>query len=202
MAIDLRIRKSPGRDFTLDVGFHMDGGRLGILGASGSGKSMTLRSLAGIETPDRGAITLNGRVLFDAAARINLPPQRRRVGYLFQSYALFPNMTVAGNIAVALAGTGKERRARTGEYLERFGLAGMENRLPHQLSGGQQQRVATARMLAADPEAVLLDEPFSALDSHLRERMELQLLDLLRDRDDVILVTHSRDVAYRFATHI
>ena len=199
MSLEVRIRRTL-RDFSLETAFTTSDGVLGILGASGCGKSMTLRCIAGVETPDEGRIVLNGRVLFDSAAGINLPPQQRRVGYLFQSYALFPHMTVEENIACAL-GREEDRKKRAGtiaSLVGRFRLEGLEKRYPGQLSGGQQQRVALARILAYEPEALLLDEPFSALDAHLKEKLQLELLELLRGyAGDAVMVTHSRDEAYR-----
>jgi molybdate transport system ATP-binding protein len=160
---------------------------------------MTLKCVAGIETPDEGHISVNGRVLFDSAGKINLPPQARRVGYLFQNYALFPRMTVLQNIAAGLPGRGRpgDARRRASAWIRRFGLAGLEDHRPAQLSGGQQQRAALARMLIGEPEAILLDEPFSALDTNLREQMQVYMLDLLENRRDVILVTHSRDEVFK-----
>ncbi|MDR1587841.1 MAG: ATP-binding cassette domain-containing protein [Treponema sp.] len=175
---------------------------LGILGASGSGKSMTLKCIAGIERPDEGRIELNGRVLFDSAKKINLRPQERRVGYLFQNYALFPRSRVLENITMGLPLPKEERKRRGREWIARFGLGGFEDRYPAQLSGGQQQRTALARMLIRDPELILLDEPFSALDSALREQMQLYLVELLALRSDVILVTHSRDEAYKLCAEV
>ena len=160
---------------------------LGILGPSGCGKSMTLKSIAGIVEPDSGSIILDGRELFNSSRKVNLKPQKRRVGYLFQNYALFPNMTVEENILTGLK-AGKrygeaQQKKRVSEMMERFRLSGLEKRYPAQLSGGQQQRVALARILAYEPEALLLDEPFSAMDTHLRERLRLELQSrLLRDK--------------------
>jgi molybdate transport system ATP-binding protein len=160
---------------------------------------MTLKCIAGIETPDEGYISINGRVLFDSAKKINLRPQVRRVGYLFQNYALFPRMTVLENIAAGLPGWGAaaDKRRKAMVWMEQFGLRGLEDRRPAQLSGGQQQRTALARMLIGGPEAVLLDEPFSALDTNLREQMQIHMMNLLGNRDGVILVTHSRDEVFK-----
>lgn len=203
MSIDLAIKKK-WQGFTLDVTFQSAGGVLGILGASGCGKSMTLKTIAGIETPDNGKIAVNGRVLFDSKHSVNMRPQKRRIGYLFQSYALFPNMNVEKNIACALGHLSKaERQCKIRELLRVFQLEGMESRYPSQLSGGQQQRVALARILAYEPDMLLLDEPFSALDYHLKERLQLKLLDLLRDyTGDVVIVTHSRDEVYHLCERL
>jgi molybdate transport system ATP-binding protein len=215
VSINVSIRKKLSRSFTLEMEFENSGDGdsacLGILGASGCGKSMTLKCIAGIETPDKGHISLNGRVLFDSAKNINLRPQVRRVGYLFQNYALFPRMTVLENITAGLSGrsirsgcsirSGREkaadRRRKALDWIEQFSLGGLENRRPAQLSGGQQQRAALARMLIAGPEAVLLDEPFSALDTNLRESMQIRMQELLEHRGDTILVTHSRDEVFK-----
>lgn len=186
-------------DFTLNVNFESGAGVTALLGASGCGKSMTLKCIAGLETPDRGRIVLGDRVLFDSEKHINLSPQRRRVGYLFQQYALFPNMTVRHNLyaAVQRLPRAKQKAAVDGK-LRAFRLEGVEDLYPRQLSGGQQQRAALARVLASEPEALLLDEPFSALDSYLRWQTELELRELLRPYPgDVILVSHDRDEVYR-----
>jgi molybdate transport system ATP-binding protein len=158
---------------------------------------MTLKSIAGIEIPDEGHISVNDRVFFDSAKRINLRPQARRVGYLFQTYALFPRMTVEENIIAGLPAAKEEARRRAQVFIERFELSGLERRLPNQLSGGQQQRTALARMLIREPEVILLDEPFSALDTNLREQMQLRLPELLKSRQDIIMVTHNRDEVYK-----
>lgn len=176
MALTVELEKKLG-DFRLEVSFTAgDGETLALLGASGSGKSVTLRCVAGVERPDRGRVILDGVTLFDSAARINLPPQKRRIGYLFQNYALFPHMTVEENIAVCLRRLPKDlRRARVRELLDLLGLSGTERLRPGQLSGGQQQRTALARILASEPQAVLLDEPFAALDLSLRWTLEQSL---------------------------
>lgn len=190
-------KQFPG--FTLKVAFSTGGDTLGLLGASGSGKSMTLRCIAGMETPTRGRIVLNSRVLFDSAKSINLPSRERKVGFLFQNYALFPHLTVARNINFGLQGFSKAERARrVEEQMALAQLQGLEDRYPHQLSGGQQQRVALARALATEPEALLLDEPLSALDTHLRSQIEKQLIETLSIYQGVTLfVTHNLEEAYR-----
>ena len=169
MSLEVNIRKKYP-SFTLDVAFTAGDETLGFLGASGCGKSLTMRCIAGIETPDEGRIVVNDQVFFDSEQRVNLTPQKRKTALLFQSYMLFPNLTVAENV-----GAGIERAVPRGvrdaivaTELKRFGLEGFDKRYPAQLSGGQQQRVALARMLAARPGILMLDEPFSALDAHLK----------------------------------
>ncbi len=190
--------------FRLKAGFETGVEALGLLGASGSGKSMTLRCIAGLEKPDKGRIVLNGRVLFDSEQGINIPCRKRKIGFLFQNYALFPNMTVEENIGFALDHLDKQRRKGiVGQMLEMVKLEGMEKRYPFQLSGGQQQRVALARALAIEPEALLLDEPFSALDDYLRGHMVKQLIDTLSGyRGVTLFVTHNMEEAYRVCSKL
>jgi molybdate transport system ATP-binding protein len=197
MSLKVSIRKQLSKSFCLEVDFETVNGCLGILGASGSGKSMTLKCIAGIEMPSEGHISLNNRILFDSQKKINLKPQARRVGYLFQNYALFPRMTVLQNISAGLSFPRQKKHALASDWMERFGIEGLQSRYPGQLSGGQQQRAALARMLIREPELILLDEPFSALDTYLREQMQVQLQNLLTSHKDVILVTHNRDEAYK-----
>ena len=188
------------RSFTLQADFTVKDEVMALLGASGCGKSMTLKCIAGLEIPDRGRIVLNGRVLYDSDKGINLSPQKRKVGYLFQNYALFPNMTVAGNIAFAASGSKAEKERKVRENLSRFKLQDLAEAYPHELSGGQQQRLALARIMAADNELLLLDEPFSALDSYLKWQMEMELKTLLQDYSGVaVLVSHDRGEVYRLA---
>lgn len=199
MELTVQIQKRYG-DFRLDVDFTAGSGeRLALLGASGCGKSVTLQCIAGIRRPDRGRILLDGRVLFDSGARVDLPPQRRRVGYLFQQYALFPNMTVEQNITACLGHLERSRRReRVRELTALLRLEGLEGHRPRQLSGGQQQRTALARILAAEPEVILLDEPFAALDSCLRWQLELELCRVLdRFPGPVVWVSHDRGEVYR-----
>ena len=204
MSLLVDLEKDFG-SFSLKVSFETEGGTLGLLGASGCGKSMTLKCIAGIVTPDRGRIVLDGRTLFDHEKHIDLPPQQRGVGYLFQNYALFPTMTVEQNI---LSGMDRKlsksvRRQRLEELLARFFLTGLERRRPARLSGGQQQRVALARILASQPKALLLDEPFSALDSYLKWQVELELMEVLDQFEGpTLFVTHNRDEVYHFCSHV
>lgn len=202
MSLFVDIEKDLG-GFRLRAQLDTEAPITGLLGASGCGKSLTLKCIAGIQRPDRGRILLDGRVLFDSEAGIDLPPQQRRVGYLFQQYALFPTMTVYENIRCGARGRGSraEQDAIVRQMLTQLQLQGLESLRPAQLSGGQAQRVALARMLAADPQLLLLDEPFSALDTHLRDQLQPQLRDLLRTVGrQAVLVTHSRDEAYRLCS--
>lgn len=201
MKLDVQIKKFL-RDFVLEVEFNVRDEVFALLGASGCGKSMTLKMIAGIETPDEGKIILNGRTLFDSAKKINLPPQARRVGYLFQNYALFPNMTVAENILFAAVGMQDEKISKLKENLSRFKLDGLEKSYPHELSGGQAQRVAFARVLASHAEILLLDEPFSALDSHLKWQLELELAEVFKIYGAAILVSHDRTEVFRLADKV
>ncbi|MCR4434976.1 MAG: sulfate/molybdate ABC transporter ATP-binding protein [Clostridiales bacterium] len=193
--VDIK-KRLPG--FTLEAGFESGAEVLGLLGASGSGKSMTLRCIAGIVKPDKGRIVLNGRVLFDSDKGVNVPCRQRKIGFLFQNYALFPNMTVEENIAFGLQNLDREQKNRIiRANVQMMKLEGLEKRYPFQLSGGQQQRVALARALAIEPEALLLDEPFSALDEHLRSHMQKQFMDTLDHyRGVTLFVTHNIEEAY------
>lgn len=189
--------------FSLDIDMECHAGRIGVLGASGAGKSMMLKMMAGILSPEEGYISLDDRVMLDTADRINIRPRKRRIGYMFQNYALFPSMTVEENIGAGLPGQSPEKKAKVAGLVDRFRLSGLEKRLPSQLSGGQQQRVALARILAYGPDMILLDEPFSALDIHLRDRMQRELFSQLEDYPGpVFMVSHSRDEIYRFSQEI
>ena len=203
MALEVQIKKDCG-NFYLDVNFTVDKGILGVLGASGCGKSMTLKCLAGIVTPDEGKIILDGKVLFDSATKINLPPQKRNIGYLFQSYALFPHMSVEENIAVGIKSKDKvEKKGLIEKYLRIFYLEDYRKARPKNLSGGQQQRVALARIFASKPDMLMLDEPFSALDDFLKWQVELELKKILSSYDKKILfVSHNRDEIYRFCDDV
>ena len=199
MSLEVEIEKRFA-GFTLRAQFTAQDTATAILGASGCGKSMTLRCIAGVVKPDKGRIVLDGVPLFDSEKKIDLPPQKRGVGLLFQNYALFPNMTVEQNILCGLHAEPDraKRRAACGEMIRALRLEGLEKRLPAALSGGQQQRVALARILAAKPKMLMLDEPFSALDSYLREQVEGEVGALLAAfQGPALLVTHNRDEAYR-----
>ena len=191
------------KEFDLDVEFELKQKHLGILGPSGCGKSMTLKSIAGIVNPDEGIVSLTSdveTVYYDSARKINLKPQKRNVGYLFQNYALFPNMTVEENVAIGLS---KNNKKDVSDIIKRFRLEVLEKRYPRQLSGGQQQRVALARILAYSPDVILLDEPFSAMDTFLKEQLRLELVNSLKDFDGfTILVTHDRDEAFQFCDEL
>ena len=204
MSIYVDIEKNLG-SFRLHAKFEASDETIALLGASGCGKSMTLKCIAGIETPDNGKIILDGITLFDSDKKINLPPQQRHTGLMFQNYALFPNMTVLQNIqAGAKREKNKAKRRDTVEsVMDSFGLIEFADRYPHQLSGGQQQRVALARILVSSPGILLLDEPFSALDSHLRFKLEQEVRQVIRKfGKTVILVSHDRDEVYRMSDKI
>ena len=197
MSLRVEIEKRLG-NFTLQAEFETREQTLALLGASGCGKSVTLKCIAGIMTPDKGRIELDGEVLFDAEKGINLPPQKRRVGYLFQQYALFPNMTVVQNIRCGIRARGAERERLVREQMRRFQLEGLEKSYPAQLSGGQQQRVALARILAGEPKAILLDEPFSALDSYLNWSLEAELTQMLANfTGPLVWVSHDLGECWR-----
>ena len=204
MALEADIEKTAG-DFHLRVSFCSDGEFLGILGPSGSGKSMTLKCIAGIEKPDRGRIVLDGNILYDSEKGINLPPQKRHVGYLFQTYALFPNMTVKQNIMCGLHDE-KDRQKKEHLVREMLRLLQLESTAslrPHQLSGGQAQRAALGRILVNRPDLLMLDEPFSALDAHLRLKLQMELKSLLNGYGrGILMVTHDRDEAFRMCSRI
>ncbi|AMG39317.1 MULTISPECIES: ATP-binding cassette domain-containing protein [Achromobacter] len=199
MSVDLRIRKnmvSGDRHFSLDVAFSSASKRIALFGPSGAGKSLTLRAVAGLLRPDAGRIEVNGRLLFDSDARVSVAPQARRVAYLFQDYALFPHLTVAQNIAFGSrrGWLNPPRRAVSAEarrWVDAFELGAIVGSYPHEISGGQKQRVALARALMLKPEILLLDEPFSALDSQLRGKMRQELNTLQRQLDvPMLLITH------------
>ena len=200
--LSVTTRKQFG-DFRLDAAWTSDQPIVALVGPSGSGKTLTLQCIAGLIAPDSGRILAAGRTLFDSAGRINLPPQQRRIGYVFQGYALFPHMTVAQNIAYGVPrGTDGRNEAseRTKRIIDRLGLSRLSSRYPSELSGGQQQRVALARALATDPDVLLLDEPFSALDAPLRRELSVELSQTLREWGKIaVLVTHDLPEAYQIA---
>lgn len=192
MSLDVALRTSADA-FVLDVAFHAAGGITALFGPSGAGKTLTLRHVAGLERAEAGRIALDGRVLFDREARIDLRPRERRVGYVFQDYALFPHLDVESNIAFGLAGRPREEReARVRELLALVELDGFEGRPVKSLSGGERQRVALARALAPEPALLLLDEPFAALDFRVRAALRRSLRSIQRQAEvPMILVTHS-----------
>lgn len=204
MSLLVDIKKSFG-GFKLDVGFEIKDEVMALLGASGCGKSMTLKCIAGIVRPDSGVIVADGRALFDSNKGVNIPPQRRNIGMLFQSYALFPNMTVTENIMSVLTRSEKNKNGagRLRSLVSRFYLNGLENHYPRQLSGGQQQRAALARIMASEPSVIMLDEPLSALDSYLRWQLELELIQTLEEFGGTTLyVSHNRDEVYRMSRKV
>jgi molybdate transport system ATP-binding protein len=201
--LEVRLKKSlPG--FHLDVSFAVDREILAILGPSGSGKTMTLQCIAGLVRPDEGLIRLNDRVLLDCAGGVCAPPRTRKIGFVFQNYALFPHLTVRENIAYGISHLPRpEVEEKIGRLLEKMNIVSLGQRYPRQLSAGQQQRVALARALATEPEALLLDEPFSALDTQVKERLELELMALQSYyRGNILLVTHNLAEGYKLASKI
>lgn len=198
MPLEVQIEKRLP-NYTLSISFAVAGGPLSILGPSGSGKTMTLRCIAGLERPERGRVVLNGRVLFDSKQHIRIPARERRIGMLFQHYALFPHLTAAENIAFGLSHLSRaEQSQRISKVAAQTHLQNLEHRYPRELSGGEQQRVALARALSADPEALLLDEPLSALDTHLRSQIESLLQETFESYGGTtLLVTHNIEEAYR-----
>lgn len=202
MLLEVNIKKKL-RNFTLQADFKLENEVLGLMGISGSGKSMLLKCLAGIESPDEGYIILDGVTLFDSDKNINVAVQKRCIGYLFQNYALFPNMSVAENILCGLRAkncTKRECNEKLEQLVSLFRLNGMENAFPRQLSGGQKQRVALARLLGAEPEIILLDEPFSALDAGLKEELQAELKILLKNYGKAaVLVSHDKQEVYRLS---
>lgn len=203
MELDMNIENNLS-SFKLKVNLKQSRGILGLLGASGSGKSMTLKAIAGLIKPTKGYIKLNDTVLFDSDHKINLRPQERKVGLLFQNYALFPHMNVIQNIECGIMHIDEnKRRALVQDYIERFKLQGLEKHYPKELSGGQMQRVALARTLITNPDILLLDEPFSALDINLKSTIERDLISILNDYDGIVLyVTHDISEAYRICDEI
>ena len=199
MSLYCHIKKKLGH-FNMEITFEAMDETVALMGASGCGKSMTLRCIAGTVKPDSGRIVINGKTVYDSEKCINLPPQQRKVGYLFQDYALFPNMTVKRNILTVLP---KTRKDQINTILKAFHLEGLEDHYPNQLSGGQKQRCALARIIATEPEIIMLDEPFSALDSYLRWQMEQEIVAAIRDFGKTVLfVSHDRDEVYRISDRV
>lgn len=203
MSLSVHIIKKLA-NFTLRVDFDTEGEVLALLGASGCGKSMTLKCIAGVEKPDSGRIVLNGRTLFDSDAGINVKPRERRVGYLFQSGALFPHMTVEENVMAGIRGGSREEKKRiAAEMLAQLELVAVAKHKPDRISGGERQRTALGRILVNEPEVLLLDEPFSAMDSHLKWQLELLLSDTLEQfSGDTVLVSHDRGEVRRLSRSV
>lgn len=208
MSIHVDVEKklqSRGRSFTLKAAFSSDTQFVVLFGPSGSGKTMTLQSIAGLITPDSGLITFKDRVLYDSKSRINLPSRHRGIGYVFQDYALFPHLTVLENVGFGLKKNWQRsfcRQARLDieEFLQIFEIAHLADSLPLDLSGGQKQRVALARALIRKPDLLLLDEPFSALDTLLRVKLRKELLEIQsRFNIPVIMITHDPEDINTFA---
>ena len=187
-------------DFRLSVKLECESEVIALLGSSGCGKSLTLKCIAGIEKPDKGVIIINGETVFDSERRIHMPPQKRQVGYLFQNYALFPTMTVWNNISSVIKKPRNEKANIVAQMISLFQLDSTKNLYPSQISGGQQQRVALARILVSEPKILLLDEPFSALDTHLKWAVEQELTSVLEKfPGTTIFVSHDRGEAYRIS---
>ena len=202
MALSVELHKK-FKGFQMDVAFEHDGGSLGILGGSGMGKSMTLKMIAGLVKPDSGKVIVDGRTVYDSAAKIDMPARERHIGYLFQQYTLFPTMTVAENIGIAMKKSGDEKKKEIDRLLEQFALQNLGGRMPNELSGGQQQRVALARILASEPQMLLLDEPFSALDAISRKQLQILTKELHKEFGmTTIFVTHDTDEALKLADRI
>lgn len=190
-------------NFFLKTKFEIKSGVLAVFGESGCGKSLTLKCIAGIEKPDNGKIILNGRKLFDSELKINIPSYKRNVGYLFQNYALFPNMTVEQNIYKVIKRKKAEKIKITSEIIKKFYLEGLEKKYPKQLSGGQQQKTAIARMIASDPEIMMFDEPFSALDDFVKWKLEQEFINIVKEFNKITLfVSHNIEEVYRISDKI
>lgn len=202
MALFIDIEKT-FPDFKLSAQLECEDEVFALLGSSGCGKSLTLKCIAGVEKPNKGLIVINGETVFDSEKQINVPPQKRNVGYLFQNYALFPTMTVWNNISSVIKKPKTERRDIVENMIDMFQLESVQNLYPKEISGGQQQRVALARMLVSQPGILLLDEPFSALDTHLKWKVEQEITSVLEKfNGTTILVSHDRGEAYRISDKI
>ncbi len=201
MGIEIEIKRKY-RDFSLDISIKTDSKRIGILGASGCGKTLTLKAIAGLIKPDSGIVIVDEQVLFDSEKKTDVKAKNRNVGYLFQNYALFPHMTVEQNIKAALHGKNAPIK-NVDEILQTFQIADIRTHYPSEISGGQQQRTALARVFACDPDILLLDEPFSAMDTYMREGLRLELIRFLEKYDKtVILVSHDRDEIYQMCDYL
>ncbi len=202
--LEVKVKKKFG-NFMLESSFQAESEILGVLGPSGSGKSLTLRCISGLQTPDEGKIVIDGVTVFDSRNKIDVAPGRRNIGLVFQNYALFPHLTVEKNIGFGLKDFDPKTKERlVSEMVEKVHLNGYENHYPVHLSGGQQQRVALARTLITKPKLLLLDEPFSALDKHIKGLLEQDLIQIIRDsyKGTVLLVTHNAEEAYRLCNRI
>lgn len=203
-----RAIRAGEREFVLDVAFESSHRRIALFGPSGSGKTLTVQAIAGLMRPDNGCITLNDRTLFDSSSGICLAPQARRVAYLFQDYGLFPHLTVAQNVCFGLAKGWRNPHCdvlpeAARHWMEAFELDVVAHHYPHQISGGQKQRTALARALAVQPEALLLDEPFAALDAALRRKLRAELAALQRRLDiPMILITHDPEDVRNLAEEV
>ena len=209
MSVYIDIEKKLG-NFHLKVKLQAEEETLALLGASGCGKTMTLKCIAGIEKPDRGTIVVDGVTVFDSGRRINLSPQKRRIGFLFQNYALFPNMTVEKNILYGLKNQSeykmKEKREEMLQYMEyildTFRIGHLRKKYPYQISGGEKQRTALARAIVTKPDLLLLDEPFSALDLKTKKIVYQEFLDLKQQMQmPIILISHDPKESDLFADH-
>ncbi|WP_297280657.1 sulfate/molybdate ABC transporter ATP-binding protein [uncultured Anaerococcus sp.] len=197
--ITCKIKKEY-KNFSLDVDFIMQENHIGLLGASGSGKSLTLKSIAGLIRPDSGQIIIDGRTLFDSEKNINIRPQDRKIGYLFQDYALFPNFTVEENIRLGLR---ENKKRDISQNLKDMHIYNIRNKYPNTISGGEKQRTALCRVLLNNPDIILLDEPFSALDGFLKSSIEAEVSRILLENDiKTILVSHNKDEVYRMSESI
>lgn len=198
MGMDVRIKKVFD-GFVLDMDFQTEAARIAVLGESGSGKSMLLKCIAGLVIPDEGHIIVDGKTFFDSDKGICLRPQERQIGYLFQNYALFPNMTVEKNIGIGIRCKKEEKKRQVTRLIREYRLEGLEKRRPAGLSGGQQQRVALARMQACQPEIVLMDEPYTAMDAYLRESLQREMIKALGHYEgNLVFVSHSQEEVYCF----
>ncbi len=203
MLIDINIKKKL-HNFDLEIAFSMNNGILAVIGESGSGKSMLLKSIAGIENIDAGYVNIDSKIFFDDKKNINIPVKDRRIGYLFQSYALFPHLTVIENIMLVIKSKNKiDKKNKAESLLKKFKILSLASKFPDKISGGEKQRVALARILATEPDILLLDEPFSALDTNLKWEIEYDLINFLKEyKKPTIFVTHDMNEALRVGEKI